>query len=34
MPGKANPAQSEAMTMVCCQVFGNQATSQQATFKN
>ena len=24
MPGKVNPTQSEAMTMVCCQVFGNQ----------
>jgi fumarate hydratase class II len=23
MPGKINPTQSEAMTMVCCQVFGN-----------
>ncbi len=23
MPGKVNPTQSEAMTMVCCQVFGN-----------
>ncbi|WP_137043764.1 class II fumarate hydratase [Pseudolabrys sp. FHR47] len=26
MPGKVNPTQSEALTMVCCQVFGNQAT--------
>jgi fumarate hydratase, class II len=26
MPGKVNPTQSEAMTMVCCQVFGNEAT--------
>ncbi|MEA2905794.1 MAG: fumarate hydratase, class [Alphaproteobacteria bacterium] len=26
MPGKVNPTQCEAMTMVCCQVFGNQAT--------
>src|ERR1700710_2586520 len=26
MPGKTNPTQSEAMTMVCCQVFGNQTT--------
>jgi fumarate hydratase class II len=25
MPGKVNPTQSEAMTMVCCQVFGNDA---------
>ena len=25
MPGKTNPTQSEALTMVCCQVFGNQA---------
>jgi fumarate hydratase class II len=23
MPGKVNPTQSEAVTMVCCQVFGN-----------
>jgi fumarate hydratase, class II len=23
MPGKVNPTQSEALTMVCCQVFGN-----------
>ena len=28
MPGKVNPTQSEAMTMVCCQVMGNHlATS-------
>jgi len=26
MPGKVNPTQSEAMTMVCAQVFGNDAT--------
>ena len=26
MPGKVNPTQSESMTMVCCQVFGNDAT--------
>jgi fumarate hydratase class II len=26
MPGKVNPTQSEALTMVCCKVFGNQAT--------
>jgi fumarate hydratase class II len=25
MPGKVNPTQCEAMTMVCCQVFGNDA---------
>jgi fumarate hydratase class II len=25
MPGKVNPTQCEAMTMVCCQVFGNNA---------
>ncbi|MCA9755284.1 MAG: class II fumarate hydratase [Candidatus Eisenbacteria bacterium] len=25
MPGKVNPTQSESMTMVCCQVFGNDA---------
>ncbi|MGE3149606.1 MAG: class II fumarate hydratase [Pseudorhodoplanes sp.] len=23
MPGKVNPTQSEALTMVCCQIFGN-----------
>jgi fumarate hydratase class II len=23
MPGKVNPTQAEALTMVCCQVFGN-----------
>jgi fumarate hydratase, class II len=26
MPGKVNPTQAEAMTMVCCQVFGNDVT--------
>jgi fumarate hydratase, class II len=26
MPGKVNPTQTEAVTMVCCQVFGNNAT--------
>jgi fumarate hydratase class II len=26
MPGKVNPTQVEAMTMVCAQVFGNHAT--------
>ncbi|RYF98502.1 MAG: class II fumarate hydratase, partial [Caulobacteraceae bacterium] len=26
MPGKVNPTQCEAMTMLCAQVFGNQAT--------
>ncbi len=25
MPGKVNPTQAEAMTMVCCQIFGNNA---------
>jgi fumarate hydratase class II len=30
MPGKVNPTQSEAMTMVCCQVFGNQTTVMTA----
>jgi fumarate hydratase, class II len=30
MPGKVNPTQSEAMTMVCCQVFGNQTTVTMA----
>jgi fumarate hydratase class II len=24
MPGKVNPTQSEALTMVCCEVFGHQ----------
>jgi len=26
MPGKVNPTQTEAVTMVCCQVFGNNVT--------
>jgi len=26
MPGKVNPTQSEALTMVCCRVFGNDST--------
>ncbi len=26
MPGKVNPTQAEALTMVCCQVFGNHVT--------
>jgi fumarate hydratase class II len=26
MPGKVNPTQCEAVTMVCCQVFGNATT--------
>ena len=26
MPGKVNPTQTEALTMVCCQVFGNNTT--------
>src|SRR4029077_1541501 len=26
MPGKVNPAQCEALTMVCCRVFGNDTT--------
>ncbi|MEO0635657.1 MAG: class II fumarate hydratase [Pseudomonadota bacterium] len=30
MPGKVNPTQCEAMTMVCAQVMGNQATMQFA----
>jgi fumarate hydratase class II len=25
MPGKVNPTQCEAMTMVCCQIFGNHS---------
>ena len=30
MPGKVNPTQCEALTQVCAQVFGNQATIQFA----
>jgi fumarate hydratase class II len=30
MPGKVNPTQAEAMTMVCCQVFGNHTTITSA----
>ena len=30
MPGKVNPTQSEALTMVCCQVFGNQTVMTTA----
>jgi fumarate hydratase class II len=30
MPGKVNPTQSEALTMVCCQVFGNQTVASVA----
>jgi fumarate hydratase, class II len=30
MPGKVNPTQSEALTMVCCQVIGNGATVAMA----
>lgn len=30
MPGKVNPTQSEAMTMVCCQVIGNDAAITMA----
>ena len=30
MPGKVNPTQCEALTMVCAQVFGNQTTMQVA----
>src|ERR1700680_979624 len=26
MPGKVNPIQCEALTMVCCRVFGNDTT--------
>ena len=26
MPGKVNPTQAEALTMACCQVFGNHTT--------
>jgi fumarate hydratase class II len=26
MPGKVNPTQAEALTMVCCRVFGNETT--------
>jgi fumarate hydratase class II len=30
MPGKVNPTQCEALTMVCCQVFGNNTTITMA----
>jgi fumarate hydratase class II len=30
MPGKTNPTQCEALTMVCCQVFGNHTTIMTA----
>lgn len=30
MPGKVNPTQCEAMTMVCCQVMGNQTAISMA----
>ena len=30
MPGKVNPTQCEALTMVCCQVFGNQTVVTMA----
>ena len=30
MPGKVNPTQCEALSMVCCQVFGNDVTSNMA----
>jgi fumarate hydratase class II len=30
MPGKVNPTQSEALTMVCCQVFGHHTTIMMA----
>jgi len=30
MPGKVNPTQCEALTMVCCRVFGNQTTAEVA----
>jgi fumarate hydratase class II len=30
MPGKVNPTQCEALTMVCCQIFGNHAVMTTA----
>jgi fumarate hydratase class II len=30
MPGKTNPTQSEALTMVCCQIMGNQTAIMAA----
>jgi fumarate hydratase, class II len=30
MPGKVNPTQAEALTMVCCQVFGNHVAATVA----
>ena len=32
MPGKVNPTQVEALTMVCTRVFGNQSTMTFAGF--
>ncbi len=32
MPGKVNPTQAEALTMVCTRVFGNQTTIAFAGF--
>ena len=33
MPGKVNPTQSEAMTMVCCQVMGTTPPSRSVAAK-
>jgi fumarate hydratase, class II len=33
MPGKVNPTQSEAMTMVCCQVIGNDTAMTCGAFQ-
>jgi fumarate hydratase class II len=33
MPGKVNPTQSEALTMVCCQVIGNDAAITCGAFQ-
>jgi fumarate hydratase class II len=30
MPGKVNPTQAEALTMVCCQIIGNETTVAMA----
>ena len=33
MPGKVNPTQIEALSMICCQVMGNNLTVNQAGFQ-
>ena len=33
MPGKVNPTQSEAMTMVCVQVYGNDLADRASALR-